>query len=366
MNVLYSIQVLRGLACLAVVFSHALAKAKNYPSLELPSVFVTNYSSIVLGHAGVDLFFVLSGFIIFWVHHKDFGDRNRIPKFILSRLIRVVPIYWILTLVGVVTLLLFPHLFIHRSEVEIPWVLGSLFFIPVPTSYGVVSPVLGVGWTLNYEMYFYLMFALLLFFRKEALYVLLLLYSVLILLFSDPTMRTTLSYSDLVLSPMVVEFSFGVFAAWLYMNLQLKLIQYRYLFLMASLSLYIYSFLDVPVTYFNRTLLWGGGGFFIVLFALSIDWKPKNLLGLVSVRLGDVSYSAYLLQVFTLPFFTKVFFFVGLENIFGFWVFSIAITILTVFASYIFWLLLEEPITRSLKKRFISSQKTLLSKTKST
>jgi len=153
---------------------------------------------------------------------------------------------------------------------------------------------------------------------------------------------------------MVVEFTLGVLAAWVYSNYKVELRTYKYGYLLVALCFYSYSFYDIPLTYIGRLLLWGAGGFFLVLYALCCELQPKTIISKLAVKMGDISYSAYLLQVFTLPFFAKVFFGLGLNSIFGYWSFVVFLVVLTLLSSFIFWFTVEQTVTRYLKRRFIS------------
>jgi exopolysaccharide production protein ExoZ len=132
---LRSIQVLRAIAALAVVFFHL------------------SPSAWTLGAAGVDLFFVISGCIMGTVGLKD--DPGR---FMAKRVIRIVPLYWAVTF-AMCAASLVPGLFATFSF-DLPRLLTSLFFIPFEDPQGKILPLVVVGWTLNYEMFFYLLFAL--------------------------------------------------------------------------------------------------------------------------------------------------------------------------------------------------------------
>jgi exopolysaccharide production protein ExoZ len=140
MKTLYGIQYLRALAALAVVFFHAAERSGG---------------SFNIGAAGVDVFFVVSGFIM-WVMSDS---RPLSPKrFVLDRIQRIVPLYWIVTAVMVVGALagLFPNM-----KLTLEHLLGSLFLIPTrSSSNGEIWPVLVQGWTLNFEMFFYAIFAI--------------------------------------------------------------------------------------------------------------------------------------------------------------------------------------------------------------
>ncbi len=139
MNTLYGIQYLRAFAATAVVAFHAAERAGF---------------NFAIGAAGVDVFFVVSGFIMMVI-----GDRRALTplSFLRDRLLRIAPSYWIVTIIMLAgaTAGLFPNL-----KIEPLHVLGSFLFIPVPSpNGGHLWPVLVQGWTLNYEIFFYLLFA---------------------------------------------------------------------------------------------------------------------------------------------------------------------------------------------------------------
>jgi peptidoglycan/LPS O-acetylase OafA/YrhL len=136
---LRNLHLLRAIAALAVVYFHITSEA----GLNLP---------VNIGSHGVDLFFVISGFII-----AHIGTRAP-DRFLMRRLIRVVPFYWTATLVLFGAAVLAPHL-LRSTRADYAQLACSLFFIPRETSYAGVVPTLVLGWSLNYEMYFYVLFA---------------------------------------------------------------------------------------------------------------------------------------------------------------------------------------------------------------
>jgi len=137
---LYNLHVLRVVAALAVVYFHLTSDAGLHLDANI-------------GSRGVDVFFVISGFIIAFI------GAAKPDRFFLRRLIRVVPFYWAATLFVFAIVLVFPNLL--RST-RPDWVhLGySLLFIPHETSYSGDVPTLVLGWSLNFEMWFYVWFAL--------------------------------------------------------------------------------------------------------------------------------------------------------------------------------------------------------------
>jgi exopolysaccharide production protein ExoZ len=143
---LVSIQYLRALAALTVLVSHAL-----YWPLES-----RNEALLITGRLGVEIFFVLSGFIITVI-----GGEGRFGPvaFARNRIMRIVPMYWLATFLVVALATASPSSF-RTTVPTIEGMIKSLLFIPsdVPK-----APLLGLGWTLDYEACLYLVFGCLLF-----------------------------------------------------------------------------------------------------------------------------------------------------------------------------------------------------------
>lgn len=125
-----SVQSLRGIAALFVLMQHICF--------------------IERGSFGVDIFFLISGFIIMYVTEKD------VEHFIIKRVIRIIPLYYAMTLISYAALLVAPGLF-DQTVASPVYLVKSLLFIPFSLS-GVTQPLLRVGWTVNYEVLFYVLF----------------------------------------------------------------------------------------------------------------------------------------------------------------------------------------------------------------
>lgn len=136
---LYNLHLLRVVAALSVVYFHTTSVA----GLNLP------YD---VGSRGVDVFFVISGFIIAYI------GTSKPEQFLRRRLIRVVPFYWAATLCVFAIAALAPRLF-RSTTASVPHLLTSLLFIPHKSVTGEMHPTLVLGWSLNFERLFYLTFA---------------------------------------------------------------------------------------------------------------------------------------------------------------------------------------------------------------
>ena len=140
-----SIQALRGIAAVAVVLGHAARHVnKAFGAPELITLFQA-------GHAGVDLFFVISGFIILFVHRLDVGWPACLGRYLNRRFTRVMPLYWIALAVTLAIAAMAGHAFPPVSTLA--W---SALLLP-----SVHEPLLGIAWTLQCEIVFYAVFAIL-------------------------------------------------------------------------------------------------------------------------------------------------------------------------------------------------------------
>ena len=151
-----ALQALRAMAAAMVVWVHAFAtygeKIGALPDWGL------NYS---IGSLGVKLFFCISGFIIFTSSAGLSPGKASVSLFARRRLIRIVPLYWCATIIYALKLAVQGH--IPGTEQFI----YSLLFIPYADASGLMRPVLGQGWTLNFEMFFYVTLGVSLFFARN-------------------------------------------------------------------------------------------------------------------------------------------------------------------------------------------------------
>lgn len=138
---LYNLHLLRVIAALAVVYFHTTSVAGLGLAWDV-------------GSRGVDVFFVISGFIIAYI------GSSKPEQFFRRRLIRVAPFYWAATLCVFAMVAIAPHMF-RTASASVPHLLASLFFIPHASPVdGEMMPTLLLGWSLNFEMFFYVVFAL--------------------------------------------------------------------------------------------------------------------------------------------------------------------------------------------------------------
>jgi exopolysaccharide production protein ExoZ len=158
---LTNIQILRALAALAVVFYHITVEAAGICKANATSCEAHYW----FGNYGVNLFFMISGFIMVVTSWKSFGQPGAIKTFLDKRLKRIVPLYWLVTTVGVIGVFFVPSM-LAVSVLDPLYIAASYLFWPMERPNGLVRPIATLGWTLNLEMFFYVVFATALYFGR--------------------------------------------------------------------------------------------------------------------------------------------------------------------------------------------------------
>lgn len=278
-----SIQYLRAIAALMVVAFHAASRVEE----NLPS-FVT--ANMELGHAGVDLFFVISGFIIWTIG----GTTTRSPgDFLVRRIVRIAPPYWLATLLWVSLVFV---LGASWASLEPSHVLRSLLFVPhwSPTFEDKFWPVLVPGWTLIFEAVFYLLFSLVLLFRQHRLAIVVAIIMGLVLLGAvfSPSSAPLVAYT----SPLLLEFLAGVLLAELCRNHRFDRVAAALLVGTGILVIVVFGdFVTTDQTSWSRPLVFGVGSVLVVCGFVNLEDQMPQWRFLE--RLGDGSYATYLLHI---------------------------------------------------------------------
>ena len=278
---LISLQALRALAAWMVVCHHFMQIFFDFhPSGPIGRFFTDR------GAVGVDIFFVISGLVIYLsTQNKDMPA----GRFLLNRAIRIIPAYWLYTvLMGLMLVGLGPWL--PHSAVDLPHFVLSLLFIPAenPGGYG-LYPTLNVGWTLNYEMFFYLLFSLV--FTVQQRHRPLIVATALFVV-SEVLGRYGV-VSRFYENNIIYEFLLGIGIGILYRRGWVRQGLWLPVLMIAGSMLTIYH-LDAS----NRLWHWGLPSALIVLACVALEpyFKGNQLLK----ALGDCSYSVYLVHVLVL------------------------------------------------------------------
>lgn len=332
---LTSVQTLRALAAWLVVMHHYMQIVHNFSLTDPLSIALQTYGAV-----GVDLFFIISGFVIY----ISASGKSITPGiFIAHRLARIVPAYWIFTTITAAVLIAAPN-FVPLTQFEAYFFLKSLLFIPAQNPSGVGPfPLVTVGWTLNYEMAFYGLFLLSLYGPKTLRLPLIALGLFVLCKFLSRLGGDLAFYANKI----VYEFLFGILIAMAYKRGWVQRTP-----LAASLTLLALGVgMIVHVgQVLHKPLQSGLPCALILLAAVSLErFFPKSG---VLVKLGDWSYSTYLSHVLVMCLMMKVQHAFNLNAAFTF-----VLIILTLLAvSYISFTFVEKPISNMAKRNFKAQQ----------
>ena len=289
------LQMLRFFAAFAVLLEHVMHEALSFGIA--PDGLIAKLEPVDFG-VGVDVFFVISGFIMLHISADKFGTPGAPRDFLLRRIIRLVPLYWLFTIAMLVATVLVPGQLAHNS-LNPAHAVASFGFIPWLDSTGLAHPVLGLGWTLNYEMYFYAVFALMLLVPLSAgvwtiagLFVVLSFAHLLL----PPSQVQAYFWTD----PIILEFLFGIgLALLLKRGVMLPRWMAPLQVVLGIAGLGLGQLIDIGGP-FDRALTSGIPAALVV--AGTVFSRPRALgwTGKALVLGGDASYALYLSRPFSI------------------------------------------------------------------
>jgi len=310
------IQLVRGIGALLVCSFH-MKTLLNTPNFAYGTFFFGS------GAIGVALFFILSGFIIVYTTQNSGRSAGSVRVFALKRVVRIIPLYYLVTLIWIVGLGQVGYYLFQKPEL----LARALTFIPsfskeVGPSYG--FPPVAVGWTLYYEMLFYLIFCGSLFFGKYRYAVLSFIIGALvvglpILVGEMVTFNPShyygfgFEYAEVPANPVMLYFLLGVILGWVYLT-SFTIKSYSVNLLMVGISLLYFwlAYFGVgrfPDSVFTNLLSCGA-----LLFSLLMLHKNRVVTVYKPlVYLGDISYSLYLVHPLVIVFLPRILRSVGLD-----------------------------------------------------
>ncbi len=293
---LHNIQMLRAFAAMLVLLHHAL------PHYEVMGGSISIIKTVAhWGFTGVDIFFVISGFIMAYTTFPKERTADNAKTFIKHRLFRIYLGYWPFFLAMLLIWYKKNPDKLHSFDL-----VGS-FFLTNTDMYQLVLPI---SWSLTYELYFYVLFLLTFLFQIKQLYKIIPAFTLLIILLGIYTFMTHSEPAPFIYSPFLIEFFAGVL---LYMYRQYLL---TYTMLPVALFIMIISYsLGITHETFNglsRVLCFGGGAFALVWSVMILEQYAIYRAGHFLVTLGNASYTLYLSHLIIL----ELFYYAGLRNLF--------------------------------------------------
>lgn len=358
-----SIQLLRAIAVILVVYVHIVDSSKFANPQQNHFFYLENWGAI-----GLDLFFVISGFIMTVITPNYVITKNW-KDFLLKRALRIIPIYWLLSIFS------YAVSTARGSSFSFEKIIKTVLFLPVFDTSEFVFPIIPVGWSLSLEMYFYFLIAGLLIYANKNIY-----RNLLIILFSFPVigffLKPEQAFVKFLFSPLLFEFALGVLSGLIFRQITSsarstntrKIRWWAATATTLGLGLMIITLFtgfsniaDATVVSENiekaflRALIWGIPSALFLTGVVLLE----NLFNLKSpvlfVKLGDASYSCYLLHTTILiPVAMKIFKLSGVGNG-DLYIFFTLFFVLT--GSLFFYQFGEKKLNNFIYDRFLAKRK---------
>jgi peptidoglycan/LPS O-acetylase OafA/YrhL len=338
---LYGLQASRAVAALLVVFFHTsqsiFALPKYWDNKPFGNIFD-------FGDSGVMFFFVLSGFIILHAHYSDIGRPSRLIDYILKRVRRIYPLYWLLLILVAPVYYFMPQLGLG-FESQFYVVLSSIFLVHINTPY----PVITVSWTLFHEILFYAVFALMLWQARIGFVVMA---TWLALSLVGLLMPGRSWVVDFYLSALHMLFAFGMAAAWWVRRSRvpmpaLLLATGIALFLLAGVERNEWDILSEGW----RAIVYGVGATMAVLGLVELERGGRLRTPGWLRLLGDASYSIYLVHFFALSLLAKIVWRLGVAHVLPQTASFLALVLMATACGVVLHFAVEKPVLRFLGAR---------------
>jgi exopolysaccharide production protein ExoZ len=339
-DTIVSLQLLRAIAATLVVFGHAQREAEQmsgaFQRIHFPWGF------------GVDIFFVISGFIMVYTSAKLFAAPGGPRQFITRRLVRIAPLYWVFSLAMLAAVLVLSDQ-LNSAEFEITNAVASFLFLPSAAPDGQIHPLLEVGWTLNYEMFFYALFAIALLLPiKQGLLALgaAMLAIVVVGFITKPEAAVLAFWSDTI----IVEFLFGCAMAYAFLRTGRRPNLLAMALLLAGAAAVFLALAPLQPIPSGRFLAQGIPAAMVV--SAAIWFAPSSFEGVIqpfALPLGDSSYSLYLSHPFSLAIFKILWPFNGTESS-ALWLYVALATIFSICGGLASYYCLERPLLHVLRR----------------
>ncbi|GAB0155130.1 acyltransferase [Chryseobacterium sp. Alg-005] len=326
---LNNLQILRGISALLVCCFH-FREYLNFPDLKLGDILFER------GSIGVPVFFVISGFIMYFTSQKMTEDPCKdIISFFKKRIIRIVPLYYLLTFAWIV---LGGSVMYYFKEEGLSRLIHSLLFLPEKG----VFPVVYLGWSLNYEMFFYLVFGLFIFFKNKRYFLVITFFMATYCL--GLVFKPENAYLQMVTSNLNLYFVVGIIFG-LALN-KIPLIPKNIALIISSVGILAFILMLFNVIHVNNLFLIliivSLFVFSFLLFDYNFHFNGNRFL----VFLGDISYSLYLSHPFVGILFKKLKFETS-GNIFYF----VLLIVVVILVAAILYYFVERKVTDFLRTK---------------
>ncbi|WP_283153431.1 acyltransferase family protein [Guptibacillus hwajinpoensis] len=333
-NKLSLVQVSRAIAILFVLIGHA--NGLFYKQFDYDWFNIAQWDRT----GGVDFFFVVSGFMIYYIYHKNRGNPFKAREFLFKRVIRIFPLYWLMLLATVGLFLLVPTLNSGPPLTSLTIIKNVFLFT--------TDPILAVTWSLSFILFFYLIFAAYLYQPKIIKYVVPI--WIAMILFTQYFTK----HESFFLSFNHLEIYSGCFVAYLVLHFNIR---FEKVLVIAG----ILGFLFLWVMNVNKVLgheflfTYSVFSLLIILGIATMDLKKNREIPSKLSLLGDASYSIYICHGPVIQLFLLLFAKFRIYEETGFFVYLTLIISLTTVSCFGIYLFIEKPMTTFLRKRLLKN-----------
>jgi exopolysaccharide production protein ExoZ len=354
-NQIFSIQLLRAIAVCLVAYAHSidLVGYLNINSFQASYKYLENFGAI-----GVDIFFIISGFIMVYVS-GNIDNFSKIITFFKKRMIRLYTLYIPLT-----------FLLMFYKHPDVSTILKNILLLPIfDTGTIFLLPSINIAWTLSFELFFYIIFTISLIIHKKMHNIV-----AIIILLTFVFLGTIINFNEVHLvfltNPILLEFVLGIILGLIYTNkIKIPLSVVFLIFITAILQFVLLinnGYSNISEAYltlngsgsFLRVYLWGIPSFLLVTSILFITQHQNqtsihkfSFIKKIFILIGDASYSIYLIHTFlfsAILHFNDLF--MNIQNgdllIFLFLSFSI-------FLGCLIYIFIEDPLLNFCKKKLL-------------
>lgn len=353
------LQALRGVAALMVVMVHNRSVLLDTEAGKA----VANHVLLPMA-MGVDLFFIISGFLMVLTTRDFDGSRAYAGKFLVKRLARIWPLFAVMSLMA----LMVEHGFrgFRELSVAFPYLEGLAFIPHNPAASDIYFQMaVGVAWTLCFECYFYLLFGASMLFGRWRYWAMAAWFA--LMLVAVPIYRGGYNfgvatqplvawsrYANLAVNPIVWDFVFGMFAGWLYVSqvtIKSRIAIYSFAIVSTAALLVTWHRLGM-VNFFGPS---GWGAPLAILFACMVMLAKIGAIKVPAqlVWLGEISYSLYLVHVYVFEIMQRVVMHLSLTPEVAKWTLFIGRPMVAVFCAWVTFVCIERPASEWMRKQLL-------------
>jgi peptidoglycan/LPS O-acetylase OafA/YrhL len=337
-----SLQAGRGIAALLVVLFHLNGSIFGHSEYWPRQA----WAPFAAGHAGVHFFFVLSGYIMLLVHGREAGDLSKLAVFAKKRFLRIYPVYWVV-LLAIIPIYFIKEDFGEGYETQGMSIFTSLTLLPYQH-----DPILGVAWTLRHEILFYAFFSLIFVSLRVGVTAMAAWLAVCLAVSTDPSAAFPIKF---FFSSLNLLFFFGMIAAWL--NVKTAPRYCGSIFLAGVLAFGVAGYLDVTQSLQGPLLDWlfGIGSALAIVGAVELERTGRIAIPAFLQKIGDASYSIYLVHFIVLSLLAKIYFRVG-GGQFPAAVGFVVLFVGAAFVGFIFHVMVEKQLLRFLNGKVLKKR----------